>query len=73
MVRTTGARWRTHDEVPNRAVVVDEAIGFRTGIDKSRNIPLWVSVNKLHLKVMLIAKRAQIGSGFFHSHISPLT
>jgi hypothetical protein len=31
-----------------------------------------VNVNKLHLKVMLIAKRVQIGSGFFDSHIPPL-
>jgi hypothetical protein len=72
MVRTTGARHRTYNEVSSRAVVVDKAIGFRTGVDKPRNIPLRVNVDKLHLKVMLIAKRVQIDSGFFDSHIPPL-
>jgi len=72
MVRTTGARHRTYNEVSSRAVVVDKAIGFRTGVDKPRNIPLRVNIDKLHLKVMLIAKRMQIGFGFFDSHIPPL-
>jgi hypothetical protein len=72
MARTTGARHRTYDEVSNRAVVVDRAIGFRTGVDKPRNIPLRADIKKLHLKVMLVAKRVQIGSGFFDSHIPPL-
>jgi hypothetical protein len=51
---------------------VDKAIGFRTGVDEPRNIPLWVNIKKLHLEVMLITKRMQIGIGFFDSHISPL-
>jgi hypothetical protein len=72
MVRTTGARHRTYNEVSSRAVVVDKAIGFRTGVDMPRNIPLRVNINKLHLKVMLVAKRVQIGSGFFDSHNPPL-
>jgi hypothetical protein len=72
MVRATGARHRTYDEVSNRAVVVDKAIGFRTGVDKPRDIPLRVNSKKLHLKVMLIAKRVQIGFGSFDSHIPPL-
>src|SRR6267143_1222463 len=71
MVRTTGARHRTYDEVSNRAVVVDKAIGLRTGVDKPRNVPLRVDIKKLQLKVMLIAKRVQISSGFFDSHIPP--
>jgi hypothetical protein len=72
MVRATGARHRTYNEVSTWAVVVDKAIGSRTGVDKPRNIPLWVNSKKLHLKVMLIAKRVQIGFGFFDSHIPPL-
>ena len=72
MARTTGARRRTYDVVSNRAVVVDRAIGLRTGVDKPRSIPLGVNVNKLHLQVMLIAKRMQTGPGFFDSHIPPL-
>jgi hypothetical protein len=71
MVRATGPRHRTYDEVSNRAVVVDKAIGFRTGVDKPRNIPLRANIKKLHLKVMLIAKWMQIGFGFFDSHIPP--
>jgi len=31
-----------------------------------------VNVNNLHNKVMLKAKRVQIGFGFFDSHIPPL-
>jgi hypothetical protein len=72
MVRATGARHRACNEVSSRAVVVDKAIGLRTGVDKPRNIPLRVNINKLHLKVMLIAKHMQIGFGFFDSHIPPL-
>jgi hypothetical protein len=30
-----------------------------------------MNINKLHLKVMLIAKRMQIGFGFFDSHTPP--
>jgi hypothetical protein len=72
MARAPGARYRTYNEVSSRTVVVDKAIGFRTGVDKPRNIPFRVNMNKLHLKVMLIAKRVQIGSGFFDRHIPPL-
>jgi hypothetical protein len=72
MVRATGARHRTYNEVSSRAVVVDKAIRFRTGVDKPRNIPPRVNMKKLHLKMMLVAKRMQIGSGFFDSHIPPL-
>jgi hypothetical protein len=46
---------------------VDSAIGLRARVHKARNIPLGVNVNKVHLKVMLIAKRMQTGSGFFDS------
>jgi hypothetical protein len=67
MVRTTGARRQTYDVVSNRAVEVDRAIGLRARVHKPRNISLGVNVNKVHLKVMLIAKRMQIGSGFFES------
>jgi hypothetical protein len=72
MVRAAGARHRTYDEVSNRTVVVDKAIGFRTGVNKPRNIPPRVNVQKLHLKVMLITKRMQIGFGFFDTHTPPL-
>jgi len=72
MARATGSGYGTYDEVSNRAVVVDEAIGFRTGVDKPGNIPLRHNIKKLHLKVMLIAKRVQIGSGFFDRLIPPL-
>ena len=72
MVRTTSARRQTYDVVSNRAVEVDRAIGLRARVHKPRNISLGVNVNKVHLKVMLIAKRMQIGSGFFESHIPPL-
>jgi hypothetical protein len=72
MVRATGSGYRTYEEVSKRAVVVDKAIGFRTGVDKPRYIPLRVNIKKLHFKVMLIAKWVQIGFGFFDSHIPPL-
>jgi len=72
MVRATGARHRTYNEVSNWAAVVDKAIGFRTSLEKPRNIALRVNIKRLHLKVMLIAKRVQIGFGFFDSHIPPL-
>jgi hypothetical protein len=72
MVRTTGARRQTYDVVSNRAVEVDRAIRLRARVHKPRNIPLGVNVNKVHLKVMLIAKRMQNGSGFFDSHAPPL-
>jgi hypothetical protein len=72
MVRAAGARRRTYDEVSNRTVVVDKAIGSRTSVNKPRNIPLRVNVQKLHLKMMLITKRMQIGFGFFDIHTPPL-
>jgi hypothetical protein len=72
MERTTGARRQTYDVVSNRTIEVDRAIALRARVHKPRNIPFGVNVNKLHLQVMLIAKRMQTGSGFFDSHTPPL-
>jgi hypothetical protein len=72
VVRATGPGYGTYHEVSNRAVVVDKAVGFRTGVDKPRNISLRQNTKNLHLEVMLITKRMQIGIGFFDSHIPPL-
>ncbi len=56
VARATGPGYRTYREVSNRAVVVDKAIGFRTGVDEPRNISLRENIKNLHLEVMLITK-----------------